>query len=120
MILGGDEFLHASYYCAAEIVHGRRRSGAPIPQWLREHHQRLDAAIRGMSPRGQHVAGNASSGTQSQDAVIGTRQAAQMLNMAPRQVRRHAQELGGMLIGDRWLFSRQNVADYAARGGTDA
>jgi hypothetical protein len=114
MSLGDDELLRASYYCASEIIRGRRRTGQPIPEWLRRHYNQLDTQIKGMSPRGPSVAENAFGAPQSAHGdVIGTREAAAMLSIAPRQARRRADQLGGALVAGRWLFLRDSVAEYA-------
>jgi hypothetical protein len=116
-VILNDEQTQAAYYCVAALVRSRQRGGQPIPAWLHRHYSQLDTVVRGSAPRGASVAGNADGASHSQDAVIGTTETAEMLSLTPRQVRRRADQLGGRLIGDRWLFSPQNVADYAARGG---
>lgn len=37
-----------------------------------------------------------------------------MLSWSKRQVQRHADDLGGRIIGGRWLFRESDVRDYAA------
>jgi hypothetical protein len=38
--------LRVNLYCAAEVVRSRRRNGQRIPDWLRRHHDHLDARFR--------------------------------------------------------------------------
>lgn len=110
-----DEQTRAALYCVAALVRSRLRCGQPVPTWLHRHFRDLDAAVRGMSPRGPSVVENADGGTQSKDDVIGSVEVAKMLSLAPRQVRRRARQLGGTLVAGRWLFMRETVADYAER-----
>ena len=115
-----DEQTRAAYYVAAEVIRSRQRTGQPIPAWLRKHYDRPDTAVRGMAPRGHSVAENGDGGTQSQHEqhdVIGSREVGAMLSIAPRQVRRRAGQLGGVLVAGRLLFLRETVAEYARRGG---
>jgi len=114
-----DEQVRACYYVAAEVLRTRRRIGAPIPAGLHRHYNQLDTAFRGIAPRGPSVVDNAHGGTQSQHehGVIGTVEVAAMMGIPPRQVRRRADKLGGTLVAGRWLFSRETVAEYAAREG---
>jgi hypothetical protein len=107
--------LRAAYYCCSEVLRTRRRVGAPIPDWMTAYFRRLDAAYRGMAPRGPSVVENGDEGTQSKDDVIGSVEVAKMLSLAPRQVRRRATQLGGTLVAGRWLFMRETVAEYAER-----
>jgi hypothetical protein len=116
MILS-DEQVRAAIYCCSALIRSRRRTGAPIPDWMKKHYALLDTQIKGMAPRGPSVAGNADGGTQSQHDVIGTREVAAMLSIAPRQVRRRADQLGGALVAGRLLFLRETVADHARKGG---
>jgi hypothetical protein len=110
--------LRRAYYTCSEVLRNRRLTGAPIPQWLKEHHQRLDALVRGFAPSGASDGVPGDSAQQSaHDAVIGSAQVARLLGIAPREVRRRAEQLGGTLVAGRWLFLREAVADYAARGG---
>jgi hypothetical protein len=112
--------VRCALYCATEVVRSRQRTGQPIPQWLREHHQRLDTAVRGFAPRGQPVGVIADSAQQSQhEAVVGSAQVARMLDLPCREVRRRAEQLGAVMVAGRWLFSRENVVNYM-QGGTDA
>ncbi len=85
---------------------------------MRQHFNKLDAAYRGMSPTGHSVAGNADAAPQSKDVdgVVGTAEAAAMLNIPARQVRRRADQLGGVLVAGRLLFLRKTIAEHA-RGG---
>jgi hypothetical protein len=106
MSLGGDDHLRACLYCAAEVVRGRRRSGQPIPEWLRTHLERLDAEVR-VSARGHQN----SCGTE-ESATLSPMQVAEMLRRPERWVRRHRELLGAHKDGDRWRYPRAAVAEY--------
>jgi hypothetical protein len=77
MNLNGDD-LRAAYYCVSEIVRSRRRTGAPIPGWLRRHYNQLDAAIR-VSGRGHK-----NSCDTAQSDTLSTMQVAKLLRRNER------------------------------------
>jgi len=107
-----DEHLRASYYCAAALIRTRQRSGEPIPEWLRRHYRRLDAAMS----RPGHESG--SDGEQLEDdTLITARETAELPGKSKRQCQRIAADLDGKIIGGRWLFSRAAVIDYAEEKG---
>jgi hypothetical protein len=111
-----DIDVQAAYYCAANLVRRRQRTGEPIPNWLREHHARLDAQIRGLSRRGHGDDEiGPSSGQLAVQNLIGTKDAAQLLSWSTKKVERHQDDLGGQLVSDRLIFDRTTVLEYARR-----
>lgn len=104
MNLDNDQ-VRAAFYCVAEVTRQRLLIGAPIPQWLRNIHHAL-------SPTGQEtVAPQVDS--ESPDELIGTEQAAAILGLHPRTVRRIATDLDGQIVANRWCFTRTAVTEYA-------
>jgi hypothetical protein len=107
--LAGDD-LHAAYYCAAEVTRSRRRTGQPIPVWLRWHYDRLDTAFR-MSDLGQES--DCDTGQLDQDKLITAREVGAILGCSKRQAQRLAPGLGGRIVGARWLLSQNAVLEHA-------
>ena len=103
--------LRADYYCVAEVVRHRQRTGEPIPDWLRRHFDRLDAEIR-VSESGHES--DSDTGQFDQNELITAREVSQMLGCSKRQAQRLASDLDGcQFVGGRWLFRRSSVAEYA-------
>ena len=101
--------LRAAYYCAAEVVRDRRRRGQPIPRWLRQHFDELDAQFRLSQSRHEFDCG----GEQSEpENWITAKEAALMLTCSTRTVQRIAADLDGRSIGGRLLFDRCTVAAH--------
>ena len=105
MNLSADD-LQASYYCAAREIRRRQLAGQPVPPPVQKLFDRLDIEIR-VSP-----AGRDSGGDTAQSDPIGTKEAAMLLGLSPRQVRRIAADLDGQLVGGRLLFDRRTVPEY--------
>ena len=97
--MNADKHLRANFYCAAEVLRSRQRTGEPVPAWLRQHHRQLDTAFR-MSQSGHENCSDAG-------------EAAELLRKSKRQCQRLASDLGGQIVGGRWLFSRAAVVEYA-------
>ncbi|RJO80232.1 hypothetical protein D5S18_00310 [Nocardia panacis] len=96
-------------FAVAEQLHYRRRIGAPIPAWLRRLHDRLDAELRArMSADGPEP-----EAAQQDSEMIGTPEAATILECTARHVRRLAADLDGQRIGREWIFHRGTVTEYA-------
>ncbi len=106
MTLNGDD-LHAAYYCAAEVMRARQRTGQPIPEWLRRHYQTLDHAIRASRPRHENH-----TGSEQSDMKLTAKEVAGMVDLSKRQVQRRATEFGGELVGGRWLFDAAAVREH--------
>ncbi|WP_328410333.1 hypothetical protein [Nocardia sp. NBC_00403] len=100
--------MRACRYTVAEAIRYRRRIGAPIPQWLRRLHERLDAELlQAASENGP------SNGTSVPDSeVIGAAESARILGCSTRHVRRLAADLDGQRVGRAWVFDRAVVTTY--------
>lgn len=106
--------LHAAYHCAAEVIRRRRLTGQPVPAWLRQHYAELDAAVR-MSRSG-HESDSATAELEPVDQITAN-EAAAIVGKSKRQTQRLAADLGGRIVGGRWLFDRAAVTEYAANRG---
>jgi hypothetical protein len=104
--------LRAAYRCASEVLCSRRVIGAPIPDWLRKHHGRVEAWYLTLSALGHEIHPPASQ-SEEPDKAIDAKEAADMLRCSERTVRRRAADLDGQkLAGGQWVFSRTAVAEY--------
>jgi len=103
------EELRGCRYAVAEVIGCRRRVGAPIPAWLRRLHDRLDAELRAVVSAGgpEPVARGPDS------ELVGTAQAAGLLGISTRHVRRLAADLDGWRASRDWVFCRAVVLEYA-------
>jgi hypothetical protein len=109
---GGIVNVQAAYYCAAALIRSRRRTGEPIPDWLRQHHAQLDAEIRASMSRSGHESA-CGQGQLRQEELISAREAAEILSISKRQAQRLACDLDGRIVGARWLFKKATVIEYA-------
>jgi hypothetical protein len=105
--------LQCNYRCAAEVYRSRQLSGQPIPEWLKRHYARLHAEI--LSSTRRETDCDTDEDGQSVHEWLISREVATMLQISPRQVQRLAGELGGRLIGGRWVFNRSAVEAHAVR-----
>jgi hypothetical protein len=105
--------LQCNYRCAAEVYRNRQLSGQPIPGWLKRHYTRLHAEILSRTRRETDC--DTDEDGQLAHEWLGSREVATMLLLSPRQVQRHAGELGGRLIGGRWMFNRSATEAHAER-----
>ncbi|WP_141213961.1 helix-turn-helix domain-containing protein [Mycobacterium marinum] len=105
-----DDETEAALYCAMELIDRRRRAGVPVPSWMIRLAHRLDLTSA-LSPRGHEI----DSGSESleSDLLVGSREAADILGLSTRQVRRLAPDLDGEAIGGRIVFKRSTVIEYA-------
>lgn len=109
MRLNNDETEWA-LYCVNELVDRRRRAGIPVPQRMVELARRLDFAAL-MSASGHELDSDA---TESEGPVrIGPREAAELLGLSTRQLRRLAADLDGEMIGGRRIYNLRTVSEYA-------
>lgn len=105
-----DELLRANYYfCSAEIRR-RIRTGQPIPDWMRRHHENLDTAIRSVAHTRHEPEVDLTE--LGEDDRIGTAEVADMLSTSRRTAQRRADELGAVPIGKSLVFSRSTVERY--------
>jgi helix-turn-helix protein len=105
--------LRFNYYCAAEVVRNRQLSGQPVPNWLKQHHSRLHAEVLSCTRR--EIDCEADEVGQSAHEWFDSREVATMLLISPRQVQRLAGELGGRLVGGRWVFNRSAIEAFSER-----
>ncbi|CPR11950.1 hypothetical protein BN971_03243 [Mycobacterium bohemicum DSM 44277] len=57
---------------------------------------------------------------QLEDELITAKEAAEVLGLSKRQCQRIAADLGGRIVGGRWLFGRAAVSEYAEGRRDDA
>jgi hypothetical protein len=94
--------LKIALRCVSELLDGRRLRGAPIPQWLRDHHRRVEAEFL-----------TSTLSASGQEQRISALDAAQLLGMSARNVRRKRDKLDGQKHGRDWTFSGRAVEQYA-------
>jgi hypothetical protein len=104
-----DTDIQASYYCCAEVLRNRQRTGAPIPGWLHRHYTRMDTAFRLSQSRQESGCGTRQL---KDEKLITAADAADILGWSKRQVQRKATDLDGEIIGGRWLFKLNVVLEY--------
>jgi hypothetical protein len=105
-----DTDLQAAYYCVAEVRRHRQRKGQPVPAWLHRHYDRMDAAFL-MSLAGHES--DCSTPQSKNDEWISTKEAAAIVNLSPRHVRRIQADLCGEKRVGRLLFPLHAVTEYA-------
>jgi hypothetical protein len=111
-----DNWLHNAYYCAAEVIRRRRRTGEPIPQSLRLHCDWLDIEIRAVSrPRHDPHEFDSAMPELGEDKWITVAEAAPILNLSKRQAQRLAPHLGGHKRFGPWLMRYSAVIAYTER-----
>lgn len=108
------EETEAILFCVNELIGLKRRFGLRVFPWQLELGRRFDTASLSMSPRGHGSSGIGSEEAQLETPVlIGTRDAAELLGLSTRQIRRIAANLGGETIGGRMVFRLSVVTKYA-------
>lgn len=112
MNLSGDDIEYA-LYCVVETIDRRRRAGICVPPWMHQLGQRFNLAslTSEMSPSG-HESCTDSEGLES-DLHVGSKEAAHLLGLSTRQVRRLRSDLDGETVGGRMVFKRSTVIEYA-------
>lgn len=81
-----------------------------VPQWMLDHLARLEWLSAGCD-----------SETRLADAAsdwIGATEAADIIGCSTAYVRRIATTLDGHRVGNRWLFNREDIKDYAYQRNT--
>ena len=109
MNLSGDDTERA-LYCVVELIEYRRRFGVPIPGWMLRLHQRFDLASL-TSPSGHETV--CDEPQLNTEVLIGSREAANILGLSTRHVRRLAADLDGERRGRDWWFKTSTVTEYA-------
>lgn len=100
LLLTGDA-IGALAYAVAVTQRARARNGLPTSRAL--------AALA--SAAGQADTQSAPE-LDTDEELITTEEAAQMLGISNRQARRRAPQLGGRLTGGRWLLDRRAVLEH--------
>lgn len=103
-----DVQVRTALWAIEELRRRRRLVGQPVPAALAELHTHL-----AMSAHGQPAEVPAAPSTPRPVEVIDAQEAATILGISARHVRRLAADLGAHRIAGRWVFNRQNVIDYA-------
>jgi hypothetical protein len=114
-----DGEVQAAYYGLCGFVRERAIAKRSVPAEVLRVRHRLDAHVRLSSTR--HVTSWAAADQARSEVWIGATATAAILGRGPRYVQRHAEEIGGRLIGGRYVFRESDVIDYLerqTRGGT--
>ena len=110
MELDADE-IQAAYYGLAQFVRQRAIAGRGCPPAVTALYRRIDTVIR--APSVSESGHENGSGAEQYNVWITAAQAAPLLGLSKRQTQRLAADLGGQLIGGRWLFNQETVREYA-------
>ena len=102
--------VRTAYYCAAWVLRSLEENRRPVPDWLRNHFDRLDSEVRMSRGRQEKCCVEPSS---EEETWIASPEAAQILGWSKRQVQRHAKDLAGQIVGGRWLFRESLVVECA-------
>lgn len=107
--------VRAAYYGLSECVRQTNLGGRALPPGVGRLFSRLEDRLS----RGRHETSDRATDQPPSEGEtwIGSPEAARMLSWSKRQVQRHALDMGGKLIGGRWMFRESDVADYAERNG---
>lgn len=103
-----EDQVEAALYAISGFVDRRRLENRPVPREVSALHQRLAIA----SECGSEIPSD--SGQLDDDDFIGTSEAATILRCSTRWVTTIHTDLGGELVGGRYLYRRQTVTEYAA------
>jgi hypothetical protein len=104
-----DEHLRACVRTAAEVIRNRQLRGEQVPEWLRRHQSRCESMLA-VSRTRQELASDG--GQLEPENLIGTREAAAMLECSTRKAQRLKNDLGARRVASRLLFDRRAVAEY--------
>ncbi|CPS10208.1 helix-turn-helix domain-containing protein [Mycobacteroides abscessus] len=112
-----DDDIEWLLFCANEVLGRRRLAGVPIPHRLISLAGRLDLHAA-MSADG-HENNYHQTGSDREDLIDST-QAARILGVTPRHLRRLHADLDGRKIAGRWMFKTSTVDEYrTAKEGSD-
>lgn len=109
-----DNEVQAAYYGLSGFVRQRSIAGRPVPPEVLSIRQRLDAHVR--LSRARHETSCDTTDAARSEVWIGAAQTASMLHRGLRYVQRHANQIGGQLVGGRLLFRESDVIDYITEG----
>lgn len=107
-----DDDVERALFCVNEVVGSRLRADVPVPWWMWQLANRLDLSslTSGMSPSGHESDGGSEA---LETSLIGTQEAANLLGLSTRHVRRLAADLDGENVRGRMVFKRSTVVEYA-------
>lgn len=105
-----DDDAERALYCVNELLDRKIRAGAHIPGWMRSLASKLDLASALSSAGHQSDSGGEDLGP---SPWIGSAEAADILGVHPRTVRRWRADLGGEIIAGRMVFNPRAVHEYA-------
>ena len=105
--------IEAVYYAVSGFIRERHISGRPIPAEVLDVRHRLDAHVRLSSAR--HETTSETTNPEDSEVWIGATATAAKIRRGLRYVQRHANEIGGQLIGGRYVFRESDVIDYLER-----
>lgn len=104
-----EEDLRACCFLVADAIRARRSTAAPIPAWLRRTHDHLTAELADLASRTGHETGTG----EPHSELIGATEAARVIGVSERHIRRLAADLDGRRAGRAWVFDRRTVTEYA-------
>lgn len=105
-----DDQTQTARYVFAEFVRRRRLSGGRIPQAAIRLHEQLSMAVDG------HEIDSDTAESKPED-LIDSKQAARVLGVSQRHIRRLHADLDATRCGRAWVFHRQAVLEYAEAKG---
>jgi len=111
--LDRDE-LRAAVFALSTLTRERRLAGRGCPKEVVALRDRLEREWRHPSPTRQQR-GAAREEWDADATRIGTATVARRLGWSTRRVQRHADMLGGQMIGGRLVFRTRDVQAYAER-----
>lgn len=106
------EQLLTARYVTRDVIVRRRIGNQPTPPEVLALHRDIVAAIAACGSEN-----NAATAPLDEDDLIGTAQAAKILDCSRRHVRDIAGDLDGIQVGRDWVFSRRVVVEYAQMKG---
>lgn len=106
--LVGDD-LESAYYVAGRLIDGLRAGAPPVPKQVIDWCLKVRLAWE-MSDYGHE---NDSGPGELDQELCDTTEAAEIIGITERQVRRRVNDLDGFKRGGVWLFPRNAVIEYA-------
>jgi hypothetical protein len=119
VILTGAAIIH-TWKALAWVIRQARSDDNIVASRVLALERVLAAEAACVAARGQQDAPEPQALQAVPDDVIDTNQAAALLGVSVRTVRRRTDELGGRQVAGRWMFDRLLVTAAAQKGPTDA
>jgi hypothetical protein len=104
----GDD-LDSAFYVVQRFIDGLRAGAPPVPKQVTDWCLKIRLTWE-TSDCGHE---NDSGAGEFHQELCDTAEAARIIGITERQVRRHANDLDGFKRGGVWLFPRRQVIDYA-------